>query len=93
MKVEVPHSCCLELLSADQVCLPECGLPALLGAVFPGSCGYTTYVLPNLCGIVLKVGNRIHHLETDFRDFPRGPVVKTPHSHYRGRGFNPWLGN
>jgi len=22
-----------------------------------------------------------------------GPVVKTPSSHYRGQGFDPWLGN
>ena len=27
------------------------------------------------------------------RDYPGGPVVKTPHFHRRGRGFNPWLGN
>ena len=27
------------------------------------------------------------------RDFPGGPVVKTPHFHCRGRGFDPWLEN
>ena len=27
------------------------------------------------------------------RDFPGGPVVKTPHSQCRGDGFSPWLGN
>ena len=27
------------------------------------------------------------------RDFPGGPVVKTPCFHYRGHGFDPWLGN
>ena len=26
-------------------------------------------------------------------DFPGGPVVKTPHSHFRGRRFDPWPGN
>ena len=27
------------------------------------------------------------------RDFPGGPVVKTPLFQCRGRGFNPWSGN
>ena len=27
------------------------------------------------------------------RDFPSGPVVKTPHFSYRGQGFDPWSGN
>ena len=27
------------------------------------------------------------------RDFPGGPVVKTPRFHCRGRKFNPWSGN
>ena len=27
------------------------------------------------------------------REFPGGPVVKTPHSQFRGPGFNPWSGN
>ena len=27
------------------------------------------------------------------RDFPGGPLVKTPCFHCRGHGFNPWLGN
>ena len=27
------------------------------------------------------------------RDFPGGPVVKTPHSQCRGHGFDPWLEN
>ena len=26
-------------------------------------------------------------------DFPGRPVVKTPHFHCRGCGFNPWSGN
>ena len=25
--------------------------------------------------------------------FPSGPVVKTPHSQWRGPGFKPWSGN
>ena len=27
------------------------------------------------------------------KDPPGGPVVKTPHLHCRGYGFNPWWGN
>ena len=27
------------------------------------------------------------------RDFPDSPVVKAPHVHCRGHGFDPWLGN
>ena len=27
------------------------------------------------------------------RDFPGGPVAKTPHSQCSGPGFNPWSGN
>ena len=27
------------------------------------------------------------------RDFPGGPVVKTPSFQCRGHGFNPWSGN
>ena len=30
--------------------------------------------------------------QTD-REFPGGPVVKTPHSQYRGPGIDPWLSN
>ena len=26
-------------------------------------------------------------------EHPGGPVVKAPHFHCRGRGFNPWLRN
>ena len=29
----------------------------------------------------------------EMRDFPGGPVVKTPRVHCRGHGFNPWSGN
>ena len=29
----------------------------------------------------------------DSWDFPGGPVVKTPHFHGRGHGFDPWWGN
>ena len=28
-----------------------------------------------------------------WRDFPAGPVAKTPHSQCRGSRFSPWLGN
>ena len=30
---------------------------------------------------------------TRIRDFPRGPVSKTPCSQFRGFGFDPWSGN
>ena len=32
-------------------------------------------------------------LEGNHRDFPGGLVAKTPHSQYRGLGFDPWSGN
>ena len=32
-------------------------------------------------------------LEGNHRDFPGGPVAKTPHSQYRGLGFDAWSGN
>ena len=28
-----------------------------------------------------------------FKDFPGGPVAKTPQSQFRGPGFDPWSGN
>ena len=28
-----------------------------------------------------------------FRDFPGGPMVKTPCTQFRGPGFDPWSGN
>ena len=28
-----------------------------------------------------------------WRDFPGGPVAKTPHSQCRAAGFDPWSGN
>ena len=31
--------------------------------------------------------------KTPLGDFPGGPVVKTPHFHCTGRGFDPWPGN
>ena len=31
--------------------------------------------------------------ENASRDFPGGPVAKTPCSQCRGSGFNPWSGN
>ena len=32
-------------------------------------------------------------LRRQFRDFPGGAVVKTPHSQCRGPKFDPWSGN
>ena len=34
-----------------------------------------------------------HPFKTLVRDFPGGPVVKTPYSQCRGSGFNPWSVN
>ena len=31
--------------------------------------------------------------DSNMRDFPSGPVVKTLYSQYSGPGFNPWSGN
>ena len=33
------------------------------------------------------------HLRAKSRDFPGGPVVKTPCFKWQGLRFNPWLGN
>ena len=34
-----------------------------------------------------------HASEPNPRDFPGGPVAKTPHSQFRGPRFHPWSGN
>ena len=34
-----------------------------------------------------------HSKDTHSRDFPGGPVAKTPHSQCREPGFEPWSGN
>ena len=38
---------------------------------------------PNVKGQIVKMVDR---------DFPGGPVVKSPNFHCREHGFNPWLG-
>ena len=35
----------------------------------------------------------LYILKTPVRDFPGGPVAKTPRSQCRGPGFDPWSGN
>ena len=40
---------------------------------------------------IRKLRNRSLTLFT-IRDFPGGPVAKTPHSQCRGLGFDPWSG-
>ena len=37
--------------------------------------------------------NLLFHKNNQPRDFPGGPVAKTPHSQCSGSGFNPWSGN
>ena len=37
--------------------------------------------------------NQMYVKKLTFRIFHGGPVVKTPHVHFRRNGFNPWLGN
>ena len=40
-------------------------------------------------------GEHIYILLSNFKKIssPGGPVAKTPESHSRGSGFNPWSGN
>ena len=42
----------------------------------------------------IQVITELHKCTSELsRDFPGGPVVKTPHSQCRGPGFDPWSGN
>ena len=45
--------------------------------------------------MVTKIGNQlsVYIRVTHSRDFPAGPVVKTPCFHFRGCEFDPWSGN
>ena len=43
--------------------------------------------------MILKLIWKIKGSRITKKDFPGGPVVKTPHFQCRGPGFNPWLGN
>ena len=38
-------------------------------------------------------GSREMSQKANHRDFPGGPVAKTPRSQCRGPGFDPWSGN
>ena len=40
---------------------------------------------------VVREGRRLLQIP-GFRDFPGGPVAKTPHSQCRGPRFTPWSG-
>ena len=40
-----------------------------------------------------NVNSMCSHRKTSFRDFPGGPVVRTPHFHCRGHRVDPWSGN
>ena len=42
--------------------------------------------------ILLHICQNGYH-QKEHRDFPDGPLVKTPHFHCRGHGFHPLLGN
>ena len=45
-------------------------------------------------GIYFRYARLVQHLKINLhRDFPGSPVVKTPHFHCRGHGFDPWSGN
>ena len=45
--------------------------------------------------LVQKIGHSIHSFihSTNLRDFPGGPVVKTPCFHCKGHRFDPWSWN
>ena len=47
----------------------------------------------NSCQGAFSVIGEIDYLNVVRRDFPSGPVVKTPHLQCRGHGFDPWSGN
>jgi len=47
----------------------------------------------NSCQGAFSVIGDIDDLNVVRRDFPGGPVVKTPHSQCRGHGFDPWSGS
>ena len=49
------------------------------------SAGYNFVILNELQPLYIRAHTR--------RDLPGAPVVKTPRSHWRGHGFNPWSGN
>ena len=46
-------------------------------------------------GVAILISDKIQFKTKIYslRDFPGGPVVKTPHSQCRGHGFHPWSGN
>ena len=41
----------------------------------------------------MAVNSLTHFFKVGFRDFPGGPVAKTPSCQCRGPGFNPGSGN
>ena len=47
----------------------------------------------NGLNIPIKKPNLSDCIKMTMRDFPRGTVVKTPHSQCRGPGFDLWSGN
>ena len=48
-----------------------------------------------LKSLLMKVKEKSENagLKLNSRDFPCGPVAKTPGSQCKGPGLNPWLGN
>ena len=46
-----------------------------------------------LCKDAFCFKTHVTHIRTKIKNFPGGPVAKTPRSQYRGPRFDPWSGN
>ena len=64
-------------------------MPLLKGSLSNSSLKW--WVFENI--LTVKKVKNVCESEVHLRDSPGGPVVKTPHFHCRGHGFDPWPGN
>ena len=51
------------------------------------------FILGLCVRLEMAANSLTHFFKVGFRDFPGGPVAKTPSCQCRGPGFNPWSGN